>query len=382
MNPGDAPPPPSPPTGSGRLWPLRLFQGLAALVLAGAAVLAVQWWTFRNPGDHVESEARLEDQWDDSISRLGSGIEPVYPPEEDIAVGDVFVTVTADAVGAPNGRDATRRAFLGKSVKIGHAPVAEALQQQYDELPQFSTLPPGVGATPPLGAPPPRLFADRTPRVDLPVAAFPGLTITTRSSAETGLAAARGWFDFGASRGQTRKLILGLIETYGLDPPAAERALTKFCGEKQGLCGESIARRYLRALFADRVDDTHLDPLTKKFAYDLEVHVIMVSRVYLTREILEQSSAAVNEGGGGGAGAMKVAPSFAAPSPSSDADPAAALRSRLTAVESRLGGADPGATLLFRSESGTEVLLDKKFPRPVAIGYRSVYLPIDGGSTP
>src|SRR5712691_7504832 len=64
-----------------------LRYGLIPLVVVVGIVLGVRWLAMRAPaGAEHDEDLSLEAQWNKTIARLG--IEPVFPPEEDLAVGD------------------------------------------------------------------------------------------------------------------------------------------------------------------------------------------------------------------------------------------------------------------------------------------------------
>ncbi len=117
----------------------------------------------------------------------------------------------------------------------------------------------------------------------------------------------------------------------------------------------------------------HFDRDTQSFQYDLTIQVIMVYRIYLAREILEQWSSLVSEGGGVKA-ALAGEGEAVRPSdqPKSAGDAANSLEQRMDAIEQQLSNTRQGGAIVYRSSAGTDILLDQKFPRPVAVGYRSV----------
>jgi Na+/H+-dicarboxylate symporter len=79
----------------------RLLAWGARLVAAAAAVFAivvgVRWLAAFQPKPQSDGQnSSLEAQWNSTIRRLGVNIEPVYPPQEDLSVGDLFATVVED----------------------------------------------------------------------------------------------------------------------------------------------------------------------------------------------------------------------------------------------------------------------------------------------
>jgi hypothetical protein len=58
------------------------------------------------------------------------------------------------------------------------------------------------------------------------------------------------------------------------------------------------------------------------------------------------------------------------------------INKRLSDVEAQLSKLSPGGVLIFQSESGSEILLDEKFDRPVAFGIRTVRYDFSGSTAP
>ena len=117
---------------------------VVVVLLAGGAYYLVKW--LAPPiGDigQIEVQQSLEENWNHTIQRLG--IEPVFPPEEDLAVGDIFavaVGIDKDArlQFAPEWAQFYKgETFLKRSVKLAHIDVREALDEAYAILPVFTT---------------------------------------------------------------------------------------------------------------------------------------------------------------------------------------------------------------------------------------------------
>jgi len=374
---------PAQPARGSRLW--RWIATVLTLIAAAVLiVVGVRWLASRDSEPAADADTSLEAQWDSTIRRLGIGIEPVYPPQEDLAVGDVFATVVADDEQFPTEgrRVVSSTPFLGKSVKLGHVDISKQLDEAYAAIPLFSeTVASGEDASQHNGGgsgatafDPDGVFGKYAVRKALPRAAFPGLTIVHSGSASAGITAgSRGWFDFGASHEASQKLVLGVVETYGLDAVTADAALAAYCKAPttQQVCTEPMARKHLRSLLGDHVLDQFYDLTTKKYRYSVTVRLIMVSRVYLAREILEQWSTSGSEGGSAQA-AVKADARKPVVASASGGTAATALEQRIGDVEKQLADLQQGGALVYRSASGTDILLDQKFPRPVAVGYRAV----------
>jgi hypothetical protein len=384
-----------PPARSSFVWRMIAWC-IGSIAVVVLVVAGVRWLSSVKPASPEDVDTSLEAQWDSTIRRLGIGIEPVYPPEEDLSVGDVFATVVADDQRFPSegpARIVSSTPFLGKSVKIGHVDVAKELAEVYAGTPLFpetSSRPQGSaggggnagsGSAP---SAPVDLFGRHAARTDLPRAAFPGLTIYHTGSAAAGAAPAKhGWFDFGAANQSSQKLVLGAVETYGLDAVTADAALTRYCNaaETKVRCTEDVVRRQLRSVVGDHVLDKFVDNAAHDFRYSVTVSVVMVSRVYLAREILEEWSTSGAEGGAAQV-ALKTSSPASAPEPTSGGDtPGASVERRVGDVEKQLANLQQGGALVYRTAAGTDILLDQKFPRPVAVGYRSVSYDFPSTST-
>jgi len=351
---------------------------LSSAVLIFGIVVGVRWLAASGIKPAVDNQTlSMEEEWNRTIRRLGVGIEPVYPPQEDLSVGDVFATVVADDLQLPattttQGKRVTPSTpFLGRSVKLGHIDLTKELETAYAQIPVFPE--PGVRAqsgesgTAPIV--PASLFGQRLPHPGLPLAAFPGFTIHYKGSASAGVAASsRGWFDFSASNEDSLRLILGVVETYGLDVVTAGKALTDYCQKPLTLklCIEENMRKYLRPLVPN-VFEKFVDPnsttLAKVDRYAVTVRLIMVNRVYLAREILEQRSIGRATGGGAQASQAK------APAPVAGIT---SMDQRIATIEKQLADLQSGGTLTFQTNFGADMLMDVKFARPVAIGYRAI----------
>lgn len=122
-----------------RSTPLRLLgKAVGVLVVVVGAVLFVHWWTSSASPLTSQSVAR---QWNQTIRQLG--IEPVYPPQEDISVGDIFLIVTK--VRDYEGSEVTDSPLARRTIKLWHKDLADDLEKLY----QFSfTFPRTVKRTP------------------------------------------------------------------------------------------------------------------------------------------------------------------------------------------------------------------------------------------
>ena len=98
-------------------WQIITITLLLALTMVVLRPLAA------GPGDPTAYQ--IEHQWNESIGRLG--IQPVFPPEEDFFVGDVWAVVAGPL----------DRPFLGKAVRISHLDL-RSLITNHQHVPIFT----------------------------------------------------------------------------------------------------------------------------------------------------------------------------------------------------------------------------------------------------
>ncbi|MXP65985.1 hypothetical protein E0493_21800 [Roseomonas sp. M0104] len=282
--------------------------------------------------------------WNESISRLG--ILPVFPPEEDLHVGDLWAVIASDAEGTP---------LLGKAVRLAHIDLRDLMHAAQQRQPRFpDTAARAAGdefRRQPLIEVPPEEGA--TDAIRLTLAAFPGITI--RHSRRIASASAPGWLSFGAARDELEEeeIRILLAETYGVSAAAAAGRLDEWCSavSTRLLCTDAFARRTLALAVSKHVlearDGRHTVPLQLR----------LVTRVFLMREI-EQNRIR---------------------------DSGADARAGAVAPNSTPGGASAGAALAeasFRQAGRTGITLRQVFERPVVFGFRAVTVALPPSSPP
>ncbi|WP_375412066.1 hypothetical protein [uncultured Bradyrhizobium sp.] len=341
------------------------------------------------------ADASIEENWNRTIRALG--VSPIFPPEEDLVVGDVLAVVVRDVdIDSHVQTDAVaKKPFVNRSVKLAHVDVSQALDTAYQNLPVF---PATVGTVLPLRSGVARAFSDAVLLNNLPRAAFPRLKIQGVSSAASGImAAASGSANYGADSQQVEEFELSDVRAYGLPSVAALQLFDAFCAkpETAEVCQEATARKHLQRVVGDHINQRFVDDRSGDYRYALEVEIVMVYRVYLTSSIVDLRRTADNQKGGllalwpFGSGqntaptvpaAAPYSPAAVAPYGGSSAEPSTggnsdqiqALASRLAEVEQKLANVKTGGAISYQSFFGNESSLEGKFERPVAIGYRGV----------
>src|SRR4051794_29850183 len=76
-------------------WIVTIF----SIILLTVGITYLIWWTLPKEGSKLGStlQETITRQWNSTIFRLG--IEPIYPPQEDISAGDIYLVIVNDALG-------------------------------------------------------------------------------------------------------------------------------------------------------------------------------------------------------------------------------------------------------------------------------------------
>jgi hypothetical protein len=327
------------------------------------------------------AEASIEDNWNRTIKSLG--VSPIFPPEEDLVVGDVLAVVVRDVDIDSHEQTNTvaRKAFVNRTVKLAHVDVSQALDAAYQNLPVF---PATLGTVLPLRSGVARAFSDAVLLSNLPRAAFPRLKIQGVSNAAGGIAAdGSGSASYGAGSQRVEEFELSDVRAYGLPSVAALQLFEAYCADPKTaeVCLEMTARKHLQRVVGDHINQRYVDDRSGDYKYALEVEIVMVYRVYLTGSITDLRRTEDSKKGGLMAlwpfgSSQSAAPVVAAPvSTPVSGDTSSqiqALSDKLADIERRLAGVKNGGALSYQSFFGNESSLEGKFERPVAIGYRGV----------
>jgi hypothetical protein len=341
----------------GRAWSWQIL----AAVLVIAFILAVVRPFSSMPAAEAEDVAKA---WNQSIARLG--ILPVFPPEEDLYVGDLWAVV-ADAEDTP---------LLGKAVRIAHINLREEFRQADSRQPVFVETA-ELKAGDKFRRQERKEIEQATPddRIALTLAAFPGITITHTTRAAGSLTAKFVSLGAGRDDQQLEQIRIRTAETYGVRSAAAFARLDEWCSNARTkiYCTDEFVRRVVAFSVSDRV------LATRKGRYIARLQLRLVTRVFLTREIEHRRS---QSGARGGVmqGSAEPRSSVNPPSepPKSGENSNAETRSgaaldRVTVSTNTASGEGiaGGRISTFRAD-GADMELHEVFQRPVAFGYRAV----------
>lgn len=344
------------------------------IVVAAATFALVRW---AETGE--QPKLSVAKQWNEAIQKLG--FEPVYPPIEDIQVGDVFAMISDDAVSD----SATDEPFAGRSIKLLHLDMTSEIEDAYRAVYQFpatNARPDHDGQVWPQTVATDSLFKPPATRTTLPLVLFPRFTITNVKRASGSASAMSqllgGGFGADASSTETVEVRFSATETYGVPAVPAELRLLDFCEDDatKGFCTQQGLRKQLSILIGKRIDDKVKDRKTGVERPRFSVELALVSRVFLARSI--QTSMGEDGGTRGNVGVNQQA---VLPAAAAQAAPVAAgasgdgkPQSPAPTPQAGPNGA-PGGAIAFERRATSNVLLpDTLLPRPVVVGFKSVRL--------
>src|SRR5262249_28269951 len=142
--------------------------------------------------------------WNRSIARLG--ISPLFPPEEDFHVGDVWVVI-ADGEDTP---------LLGKAVRIAHIDLREEIRNTRSGQPFFADTARYAVDEKARRQDPTETEAPPNGRIFLTLTAFPGLTITHTTRSAGSLGWSIGGLGTGRDDQYVEEIRIPVAETYGV----------------------------------------------------------------------------------------------------------------------------------------------------------------------
>jgi hypothetical protein len=359
---------------SGWLSWLRVLIVFVVVVLAGVAL----WWA----GSLTENEPSVAQQWNESIQRLG--FEPVYPPVEDIVVGDVLAMISDDAA-----HDISSEPFAGRSIKLVHLDLTDEIERAYRDIYQF----PDTIARPstpaelwPQAAANGSIFKQPAVRNTLPIVVFPGFTITRSRRAGVSGAFSRLWdATVGAASSSTEVIDVKIAgaETYGIPALPAEIRLYKFCtGESTGpLCSDAGLRQQLSIVVGSKIHDKVIDPTTKAEKPRFSVEIALISRIYLARSIetrIRRDNAVSGDLGGPSSERQTEKGADASPGPTPSTPPANAPApsqpsGQQNDAETGQAAGQVGLSGTLQNRRSSDLFLPPTVvARPVVIGFKSI----------
>lgn len=316
-----------------------------------------------------------------SVEELG--IFPVYPPREDLQVGDLY--------GAEIGRE-TDKARM-HTVYLGNIDLTKQVKAYLKTRYRFGETRTisdgaiqGTSAQLPsqLDAPSDGNVLDRADMQNLPITGLPAIEVDSGLSigvagAPTQLAAV---FGFAAAKTEKMTLHFGIVTSYSVSTPIALEILQRHCGYiKDGAGQLEIPEECAR--------DQVVDYLNQKYQLNdndphrvQDANILLVSKVYLARAIsytfndrtMAAAAAAIAGDSKGARAPMVDGNLLSAAVASNNAGMVSALatfQDSLTGTVVSNQGSD-GTTVSLAAYNENSVTFEEIYQRPVVVGYEAV----------
>jgi len=268
-------------------WRAAPWLVLAAIIVLGITLLLYGWT--RN--DDLD-EQTVSQQWNIAIQKLG--IEPVYPPEEDIMVGDIFAIISEDEYDEhKNGVE--NESLARTSIKIYHKDLSSIIDNDLAHTYLFKdnlttrfvaaidndkmALPDGTSSS---------MFDTVVHRSSLPIATFPAFKIYKTNSIWTSASfnSFPNLFVHGSLKSDlATEVKIENSTTYGISALDAANALDHFCRfEMAPACSDTGLRKLLSNKAGKHIYDVIKSKSTPTHCR-MKVEVGLINRVYLTQSI-------------------------------------------------------------------------------------------------
>ena len=386
----------------GGAWLLRLAASkLFAWSVLAIVVLGVFLSFFQGDSDNRNTIDDVANQWNKSIRQFG--IDPIYPLQEEMYVGDVLIRIVDDKNNADN--PDRYDPIVERTFKIDHINVVDQLRSQYSSEYIFpdSTERPVDGSIWKQNATSdkPDLFLTGKQLIELPLLMLPGIDVVKIRKSSGGFSALlRG---IGGAIGLARdsaydnSISIPLVETYGLYERYSYQNLVNYCSsdsKTQLLCMDFLQRRIVSSMVGEKIYEhaknnsacRDRDAQGKKVAacYRFGLELLVIDRVYLTRAI---DFSLQDENGMAASAAVSdklndlLAKTSApdntngAPVPKAPIDverEQQAILAKVNGLVAALGSQPGGGSITSVTANGRAVTAKQTFQRPLAFGYRAV----------
>jgi len=312
------------------------------------------------------------------------GIYPVYPPREDIQVGDLY-GMEDNARLDPSKLHSVfvRTIDMTPEIKdyLAHRYVFRDTTTSLDqgEVTGLSAAVPNQTDAPTGGK-----VLDRSPLQDLPIAGFPAIEVDSGLSigiegAPPDIAAI---FGFAAAKTEKMTLHFGMVTSYSVPTEVALDKLRAFCHGPpyNDIVVKDCGNDNLSILIDEKFQLGTNGPKTVRTA-----HPLLVSKVYLARAIsytfndATLAAAAAGVAGGNGKAAPPIVNGNLLSAAVASDDPAmvSALANFQSALNSTVDSSQQNTQGVSFSLSGYDrnsVTFQEIFQRPVVVGYEGVYV--------
>jgi hypothetical protein len=317
----------------------------------------------------------VQREWNHTLRELG--IQPVYPPREDLAVGDVYVRrgYVDDQELVPS------RGFAPLDLWLASASPGAQLDRFYGERASF---PPAPAPAP---APPATALHQVGDNTRLRTVAFPDFTSLVVRAVDArafvpleaiGLGLGGSW------DGQHQVNVkVPLAESCGLPLNLALPLIAERNGDawflKPALADSSVLVKLHADVKAWAESAAALDEAGReRIANDPNVHLDLITEVFYTRAIDVAVSSQTSGGARASARPVATAGTGGDTAPATSEGDALARASRLNAELQDVDAlSTPGGSVQFLSASDQGLSMRRTFERPIAIGYRAVQITVN-----
>jgi hypothetical protein len=348
----------------------KVWIALAFVVAVVAAAIGLDWARGAKP-----TEQSVEAKWDVALRQLG--VEPVYPPEEDIEVGDVFAIVSSDSLPENGVVDSP---LANHAIRLWRLDLSDAVNSNYANTYVFPKPVAKRDAAPSSDAPAASnsVFLLTDHPSDLPIVTFPKFRLTDSRAAKLGLVGdvLGGVTGSAAANSDVEtEVSITRTQTYGVPYLVAENALVTFCEATfPPACQDQALRNVLSTRIGPRIFDIVENKKTKEKKYRMAVEVGLINRVFLTRQIETHLVRSQNFSGQAALGSSSEPKPGEPSGPAAPAVAGAAQEALKTAGDEALAAAsgDVQGSGSLGEQSGLAVSFDGKvLERPVVFGFES-----------
>jgi hypothetical protein len=293
--------------------------------------------------DVAKKSEDVADSWNIGIARLG--ISPLYPPQEDFFVGDLWAIIV----------EAKDTGLIGRGIRIAHIDLTEAVKENLKREAEFN-----------------KLFDQNASNIEQKLGtekqlyeiAFPGIALSSAvddsASSSLSFPVVRSFLGIGASRrnDEVDDLRIPIAETYEAELTKALLTLYSYCNDVEtGIrCTERFAKNLLAAAVDERIASDGQD--------HIDIRLELVTKVYLAKTITHRKiiSGRVSLDG-------RVGPRGSANGKTSE-------ESQSTETQA----SESGAAIIHSGDEKSELTFDETFPKPLVFGFRAVVVkPTSGG---
>jgi hypothetical protein len=323
-----------------RDWCLRNAIRVWPTIAAAASILYIGLIVKPFSKTAIETKAiDVAKAWNNAVSQLG--ISPLYPPQEDFFVGDLWAIV----VKAPD------QSLVGRGVRVGHVDLSDAIKSEYNDRVTIAKL---SGAQS-------KESGDRDPvdtHIHLFALAFPGISVS-HSSIDSG-GSTLPFLSFVSSKGrqESDEVRIPQAETYGANVPEAMISFYAYC--KQPETAIRCTKRFAENILAVSLDKEITVADEHKLQYEISLELI--TRVFLANSIAHRQFVQ-------GAASIKI-------------DNEQRVKDSPKISDDTLKSSHANGDTEIIAHGGTdssELMFNETFERPLVFGFRSaIFIPKRG----